>query len=301
MANASANPVKPRISLVCNTLNEERNLPNLLRSVQTWVDEIIVVDMHSEDNTVAIAQEFGAKVYPFERMGFCEPARKFAVEQATGDWILILDADEVVPEPLSKELIRIAGSGEADVVDIAWLNFIAAAPWYHTGWGPTNDRHMRFFRKGALIFGDAIHAGVHSAPRVKIHRLPFTYDHSVHHFSYLDWTHFLEKLNRYTTAEAEQAYARGERASQSKAIFQALFEFANRYVRHKGYRDGWRGFYSSAFMMTYRIAIHAKLQQMESVGGRAQIAAQYRAFADQLIAAYGPQETIAVQNQRPGK
>ena len=288
MAEAAGSKMKPRISVVINTLNEEMNLPNALRSVRTWVDEIVVVDMHSEDRTAAIAREFGAKVYLFERMGFCEPARRFAVEQATGDWILILDADEVVPEPLSKELIRIASLGEADAVNIAWLNFIAGGAFYYTGWGPQNDRHTRFFKKGTLIFGDTIHAGLHPAPEAKVLHLPYRYEHAVHHFSCLDWQYFREKMNRYTTIEAEQAYARGERASKGKAIAQALFEFANRYVRLKGYRDGWRGFYSTAFMMTYRIAIQAKMQELESVGGRAEVRSNYQAMAEKLTSSYQP-------------
>ena len=86
-----------RISVVINTLNEERRLPYALRSVQDWVDEIVVVDTHSDDKTVEIAEEFGARIFTHERVGYADPARAFAFARATGDWILILDADELVP------------------------------------------------------------------------------------------------------------------------------------------------------------------------------------------------------------
>jgi glycosyltransferase involved in cell wall biosynthesis len=83
--------------VVINTLNEERRLPYALRSVQDWVDEIVVVDMHSDDKTVEIAEAFGARIFTHERVGYADPARAFAFARATGDWILILDADELVP------------------------------------------------------------------------------------------------------------------------------------------------------------------------------------------------------------
>ncbi|MGH9356058.1 MAG: glycosyltransferase family 2 protein, partial [Terriglobia bacterium] len=129
-----------RISVVINTFNEEKNLPYALRSVQTWADEIIVVDMHSEDRTVEIARQFGAKVYFHERMGFVEPARAFAIGQASGDWIMVLDADEIVPEPLSRKLIEIAHGDEGvDAARLPWVNYLLGAAIRHTGWGPSQD------------------------------------------------------------------------------------------------------------------------------------------------------------------
>ena len=94
------------ISVVINTLNEEKNLAYTLRSVQSWASEIIVVDMHSTDKTVEIAKTHGAKVFYHEPTGFVEPAQEFAVAQASHAWILLLDADEVVPKPLSERLLR---------------------------------------------------------------------------------------------------------------------------------------------------------------------------------------------------
>ena len=85
------------ISAVLNTLDEERRIAFALRSVRPWVDEIVVVDMASSDRTVEIARSFGAHVASHARTGFVEPARAFACAQAAGDWILVLDADELVP------------------------------------------------------------------------------------------------------------------------------------------------------------------------------------------------------------
>lgn len=79
-----------KVSVVINTLNEEKNIAFAIRSVSGFADEIVVVDMHSDDNTCKIAESFGAKVFAYERTNYVEPARNYAISKATGDWILFL-------------------------------------------------------------------------------------------------------------------------------------------------------------------------------------------------------------------
>ena len=95
-----------KISVFINVLNEAQKIRSCLQSVQ-WVDEIVIVDMHSDDETVAIAREFTDKIFYFDRIGYCEPARKFAAEKTQGEWILNIDADEIVTLGLKHELLRI--------------------------------------------------------------------------------------------------------------------------------------------------------------------------------------------------
>src|SRR5580692_2078335 len=199
----------PRISAVINTLNEENNLPYTLGSVQPWVDEIIVVDMYSDDRTVQIAREFGAKVFFHERVGFADPARAFALEQASADWIFMLDADEVVPLPLSKLLLRIASSDGFDAVRIPWLNYMLGAPLMHTNCGPDQTRLFRFFKKNYVTTTSTIHNYYHLVPGSRVLTLKFEPGLAVSHFAYFDSKHFMDKLNRYTSIEAQQAFERG--------------------------------------------------------------------------------------------
>src|SRR3989337_4151360 len=93
-----------RISVVINTLNEEKNLPRAIASIKGLADEIIVVDMQSDDNTKEVAEKLGALVYDHKRTGYVEPARNFAISKASGDWVLVLDADEEVPPKLREKL-----------------------------------------------------------------------------------------------------------------------------------------------------------------------------------------------------
>jgi glycosyltransferase involved in cell wall biosynthesis len=280
--------MKPSVSVAINTLNEEKNLAYALRSVRPWAQEIVVVDMHSDDRTVEIAQEFGAKVHQHERLGFADPARAFALSKTTGSWILILDADEVVPVGLGKRLVALAEQDECDVVSIPRLNYLLGAPLRHTGWGLESDYQFRFFRRGSLLASATIHNFLKPVPGARIHRLPAKEELALVHFNYLDVNHFLEKLNRYTTIEAEQAAARRSSGSPLGSIFEAAREFSRRYVTHQGYRDGWRGFYLSAFMAFYRLSTAAKLAELKGGLGRGEAAKRYAQIAEQLLAQYGP-------------
>jgi len=284
----------PTISAVINTLNEESNIAFALRSIRPWVDEIVVVDMHSEDTTVDIAQEFGAKVFLHQRMGFADPARAYALEQATGDWVLILDADEVVPPALSRELTRIARDDAADVVEIPRLNHLLGAPMMHTRWGPRQDTHFRFFKRGCLNTTATVHNYLHPLPRARVLKLRYQPGLAIVHFNYLDSEQFVDRLNRYTKIEAEQAFARGERTTPVGAFIKAGGEFARRYVWAGGWRDGWRGFYLSLFMAFYRLVKAAKLREMSDFGDREIVRARYREQAEQALQGYGESHRVLV-------
>ena len=102
------------ISLVINTLNEERHIEGCIRSAASIVDEIIVVDMRSDDRTAEIAKSLGAKIFLHERTGYA--ARQFAVSKAAHEWILILDADERMTEKLAQRLTEVALENKHDLV-----------------------------------------------------------------------------------------------------------------------------------------------------------------------------------------
>jgi len=278
--------VKPTISVVINTLNEEKNLPFALRSVQTWADEIVVVDMHSDDLTVEIAKSYGAKVYLHDRIQAFDGARSVAVSHAIGDWILLLDADEVIPRPLSQKLIQIASEDAADAVIMPRLNYLLGAPLLHTGWGPHQDRLTRFFRKEKIVLNPRIHSFIHPVQGARVLTLPPQNELTLHHFSYLDSAHFFEKLNRYTTIEAQQAFERGEHSGKIRAAIRGAIEFMYRYIYRRGFLDGWRGFYLSGFMAIYRLAISAKLRELHASSGRNNNIEAYHRSAEEIIAGY---------------
>ena len=294
--------MSPSISVVVNTFNEEKNIAYALRSVRSWASEIVVVDMHSDDRTVEIARQFGAKVYQHERLGFADPARAFAIAQTTGQWVFILDADEVAPVGLGRKLASLAEGDEWDVVWIPRLNYLLGAQLHHTGWGLDTDHQPRFFRRGSLVATATIHDFLKPVSGARIHRLPPDENVAIVHFNYLDVNHFLEKLNRYTTIEAEQAPA-DKNGSPLAGVWQASREFYRRFVALQGYRDGWRGFYLSAFMAFYRLSAAAKLAERHSGFSPGVAAKVYAETAERLLAEYGSSaqvpRTTADESGRP--
>ena len=273
---------RPAISAVLNTLNEERRIGYALRSVVEWVDEIVVVDMESDDRTAELARQFGARVFTHERTGIAEPARGFAIQQATGDWVLVLDADELVPPRLARELRRIADHEICDAVSIPWLNYLLGGPLMHTGWGPDQDRHVRFFRSGSLRTTSGVHTFGDFQPDTRIYRLPYREGLAIVHFNYLDVAHFLEKLNRYTDFEVD-GVASTTRGRPCAAAVAATREFTRRYIKDGGWLDGWRGFYLSCLMAMYRIVAVAKVRERAEVGERQDVEARYRAEAERWL------------------
>jgi glycosyltransferase involved in cell wall biosynthesis len=272
-----------RISVVINTLNEEVRLPSALRSVRDWVDEIVVVDMHSDDRTVEIAEAFGARVFAHERIGYADPAREFALSKATGDWILILDADELIPPRLARRLTDVAMGEEADVVDIPRLNYLLGKPLAWTGWGPTQDRHQRFFKKGWIEATSDIHAYLRLREGARVLELDPADGLYLVHFNYLDVAHFIEKLNRYTTIEAAAKSGNPRPPGRTRVIVATVREFRDRFLRYKGYRDGWRGFYLAGLMAFYRFAVYAKAQELRSVGTREDVERMYDSEAERWL------------------
>ncbi len=277
----------PRISVVLNTLNEEKRIGYALRSVKDWADEIVVVDMHSDDRTAEIAVAFGARVAMHDRVGYADPARAFAVDQSTGEWILILDADELVPEPLSRKLRSIAAADEADAVRIYMRNYLLGAALGHTGWGPNQDPHVRFFRRNALELTPDVHNFLKVKEWARVHDVGPGSDLELVHFNYLDVEQFVEKMNRYTSIEAAGAVSRGEKATRTSAIRLAARTFIGRYLRRGGYRDGWRGFYLSGLMAAYRFIVVAKTEELRRNGNRGRVEVTYGEEAERILAGYG--------------
>ncbi len=278
--------MKQKISVVINTLNEEWNLPYAIRSVHSWADEIVVVDMYSDDRTVEIAKQYGAKVYFHERIAAFDAARQFAIEQATNEWVLLLDADEMTPEPLSRILLEIVDFNKVDIVIIPRINFLLGMPLMHTGWGPHQDKHPRLFKKSKMTTSDTIHDFMRPKDGVNIHEIDYDNGLAIVHFNYVDSMEFIDKLNKYTSIEARQAHERGELASYGHAIYQVFKEFPNRYIRKGGFRDGWRGFYLSLSMAFYRLNIFSKMKELEIYGARDKIIKIYAKEAEKVLASY---------------
>lgn len=278
--------MKPRISAIIHTLNEESNIANAIRSVTPWVDEVLVIDMYSEDRTAEIARELGAKVFLHEKMGFVEPARAFAEEQASGEWIFVLDADELAPNALSRELMEIAQSNLADICYIPRLNYFGGFPLMNTGWGPRQDMLARFYRKGSLFYSDRIHSDSRQKLGSRVVSLKYRPGIAIIHFNYLNISQCIQKVNRYTDIEAAQMNRRDKGPHDLVILLSPVKEFLDRYLRKRGFLDGIDGLYYSFLMAFYKMTAVMKARESVRAGSVDDVRERYNDIARECILKY---------------
>ena len=276
----------PKISVVVNTLNEEENLPYALRSVHSWADEIVVVDMYSEDRTVDIAKSFGAKIYFHDRVPAFDIARKLAIDKASNNYVLLLDADEIVTKPLILNLIHIAKNELADVVFIPRINYLFGEMMHHTFYGPNEDCQLRFFKKDKVQIKGTIHGFINPVEGAKIFHLKYKNDDvALVHFQYVEIAAYMEKFMKYTSVEAKQ-YMENNPYDSTSMIKSSLREFYTRYVEREGFKDEWRGFFVAMGLAFSKIVIFIKMEELKGNLGREQVTKKYHSIADDFIGAY---------------
>jgi glycosyltransferase involved in cell wall biosynthesis len=242
------------LSVVIITYNEEANLARTLHSVMPLVadgkGEIIVVDSGSTDRTVEIARSFGARVFVEEWKGYAAQ-KNSAIDKATGDWILSLDADEEVdntcPDGLPNvpfaEFLEIADAGRGKKPYPADLNGFRfrrrnyfLGRWIKRG-GFWPDRKIRLFRRG---YGRVGSRAVHETLQVQ-GRIWSTNTEIIHH-SYPTLSDYIEHMNRYSSLGAEMAVARGNGAfSVVNVVLRPLATFIYNYFFRLGFLDGREG------------------------------------------------------------
>ncbi|ABG03537.1 glycosyl transferase, family 2 [Rubrobacter xylanophilus DSM 9941] len=276
-----------KISVLVNTLNEEANIRNCLECVK-WADEIVVVDMYSEDRTLDIAREYTDKVFLHERVDYVEPARRYALEQATNEWVLVVDADELVTRELRDRILQIAEEDRYDVVYVPRINYFFGRAMRGTGWAPLQDMHVRFFKKWCVRYSDEIHSPVGVDPSARVYEL---LDESCAfvHFNYIDAEHFIDKLNRYTTIEAKNSAAAGRSFSGLGVLYAVLKEVGWRFFLKNGFKDGFQGLALSLLMGFYRLSAGLKLYLMERYSTenvRDTVLKQYARIAEREIRRY---------------
>lgn len=251
MTQQASTSTQPRISAVLNTYNADEHLDKVLTALHGF-DEIILVDMHSTDRTREIATRHGARIIDFEQCGICEPARNTAIQAASNPWVLIVDADEIVPDALRRYLYEVAASPDAPAaLRIPLKNFFMARemhclyPNYIT----------RFAKRDAIDWPPIIHA----KPIVngRIDTIPARRkDLALIHLARNTVESRLEKLARYTAMEVER---RGPRRYSAMAyIFKPFARFLHSYIFKGGFRDGHPGLLWALLDAQYKLATIAR-------------------------------------------
>jgi glycosyltransferase involved in cell wall biosynthesis len=244
-----------RLTVTVITWNEEERLRPCLESV-TWADELVVVDAESADKTVQVAREFTDRVWVRPWPGFAAQ-KNFALAQATGEWVLALDADEQVTAELREEVVRILrADGPADGYAVPRRNFFWGAWVRHGTLYP--DWQLRLFRRGKGRFVErAVHESIRVEGRVERLGAPLL------HHSYRSLEEFVRRSNRYSTLAAQE-WARGGRPIRTpELVLRPLGRFLSMYLLHRGFLDGWRGLLLAALYAHYVFMRTAKAWELQ--------------------------------------
>lgn len=248
-----------KISVIINTLNEEKNIERVMKTAQ-FADEILVCDMNSDDDTAPIAKKMGATIFFHKRMGFVEPARNFAISKASHEWILVLDADEEIPESLAEKLKELASTdGVITHVEIARKNFIFSKWIKASYWWP--DYNPWFFRKGAVTWGNRIHI----KPKVEGQglRLPEEERYAIIHHHYTSLDQYLTRMIRYANVQAKELIEDGYKFQWTDLIKKPLSEFLGRYFANRGFEDGLHGLVLSLLQAFSFLVVYLRVWEIE--------------------------------------
>jgi glycosyltransferase involved in cell wall biosynthesis len=251
-----------KVSAVIITFNEERNIERCLESVR-WADEIVVVDSFSKDRTVALARKYTDKIYQHEYPGSTRQMVR-GIQYSDGDWILFVDADEVVSPELSEEIQMIMRAGTEHVGFELLRKPNMFGKWIeHGGWFP--DWQFRFFRKDAYVVNhQEVHGGFDTGgPKGRLRNV-------VYHYTYQSLHDYYERMNEYTSLQVSNKLAEGRAGTIRwyNLLLSPVSHFLRMFVVRKGYKDGFHGFILAALDATYTLGLYAKLWEYTMQAGR---------------------------------
>lgn len=237
------------LSVAIITKDEEKNIRACLQSV-SFADDIVVVDSGSTDRTEEIAKQFPVRWF-FEPWKGYGPQRNSSLEKCLHDWVLVIDADERVPEETAREIARvISGSGPADAYSFRWKNFFHGKWIKCCDWWP--DRHTRLVRKSRGRFERMTHEKWVSTGRVR--RLSCVMEH----YSYGSYSDMFRALGVYSTELADQMRSEGRSAGPADAILHGAWMFFRNFFLKRGFTAGFDG-----FMISYAKALGTFLKYVK--------------------------------------
>lgn len=240
--------------------NEEEKLEACIRSA-SFCAHVVVVDSHSTDRTRDIAASLGATVVERDWPGHIDQ-KNFAIDQATTEWVLCLDADERVTPELRARIEAALAAPEADGYTVNRRNIYLGKWIRRGGWYP--DRKVRLFRRTKGRWG-----GVNPHDHVHVQGPVRDLDADLEHLSYDSIADHLKTIDYFSTIAAGEKLSRGQRGLGLQLVFNPPFKFFKMFVLKLGFLDGWRGLIVAALGAFYVFLRYAKLWEHVHVEGRA--------------------------------
>ncbi|WP_165372274.1 glycosyltransferase family 2 protein [Emticicia agri] len=244
------------LSVVILTFNNTRTIRQVLEAVAGWANEIVIVDSGSTDETLSIAQEFGCKIYHHTFAGFGKQ-KHFAVEQATNNWVFVVDSDEVVTEALKQEI-------DAKVVEgTEYRGFMVPRILIFLG------KKLKYGRESKLPtlrifnrkFGNYNDKDVHED--VVLDGKTLILENEMLHYSFSDMAEFFQKMNDYSSRSAIELYKKGKRTSVLKVVTKFPVTFFVEYFIRLNFLNGYPGFVWAFTQAVYASLKYIKLRELQ--------------------------------------
>jgi len=243
------------LSALVLTYNEEDHIAECLESIN-WIERIVVVDSFSEDKTKKICQQYDNVDFFENEFNDFASQRNFGLEKIKTDWVFVIDADERVTSELKNEIIETLNNPTAAGYEIARKNYFLGKWIKYCGWYP--DYTLRLFKSKFRYEGL-----VHESPQIsgKIEKL----NNDFIHYTYKDLKSYIDKMNQYTTLDAQKKYNSGKTVSIVYILLRPFFEFIKTYITKKGLFNGFQGLVVSIFSSYYQFVTNIKLWELNNL------------------------------------
>jgi len=224
-----------KLSVVIITGNEERNIERCLASVQSVADEVIVVDSLSTDRTEEICKKFNVNFVSQKWLGYSEQ-KNYANSLTNNNFILSIDADEVLSEDLIQSILKEKNAGfPAKAYDFNRLTYFCGKPVNHCGWN--HDYRVRLWQKDLAKWKGEIHELLSFETQIPVVRL----SGNMHHYSFHSIEQHIDQVNKFSTLSAQAKFNKGKKSSILAILFQPLWRFVRMYFFQLGFLDGFTG------------------------------------------------------------
>jgi glycosyltransferase involved in cell wall biosynthesis len=250
--------VKIPLSVAIITKNEEENIRECLQSI-AFAAQVVLVDSGSTDATLSIAKDFGCEIYSEAWQGF-GPQKQSAIEKCSEPWILVLDADERIPQDTAAVIKKIVTDSDIREAGFSFprKNYFQERWIKHAGWWP--DRIVRLFRKEAGRMSAAV---VHES--VEVQGTVGALDAPIEHYTESRLSKIIQKIDRYSTLGAQTAYKEGKTSTACGAFMRAFFTFIQDYFFRLGILDGMPGLTLAVTDSVNKFFKYAKLSELTKI------------------------------------
>lgn len=249
------------LAVVIITLNEERNIGRCIAAVQSIADEIIVLDAFSTDRTEEICRSYGVRFEQRAWEGY-SASKNYGNSLVSSDYILSLDADEVLSEGLITEIAAQKKNGLTGTWSVNRLTNYCGKWIRHSGWFP--DIKPRLFPKeGSRWDGVYVHEVLISPPSPEQ-----VFEHVVEHYSYHSYADHRQRADKYSFLTAQKFHAAGKKAGPLKPWISAFGRFVTMYLLKLGFLDGWMGFKIASISAQSNVVKYKELRRLNRENAR---------------------------------